>query len=80
MAKKKQKKPAIRKLVFTKENFIIFFGGLALIILGYILMALGDTYSALSLTISPLILFIAYLVIVPLAIMYRKKSPENQQQ
>ena len=78
MAKKKTKKPVIRQLVFAKENYQIFLGGLFLIILGYILMAVGDTYSALSLTISPLILLVAYLVIIPAAIVYRKNSSDTQ--
>jgi len=78
MAKKKTKKPVIRDLVFTRENYLIFLGGVLLIILGYILMAAGDTYSTLSITIAPLILVISYLVVIPLAIVYRKGDSESR--
>ncbi|MCF7805962.1 MAG: DUF3098 domain-containing protein [Candidatus Marinimicrobia bacterium] len=78
MAKKKTKKPVFRDLVFTRENYLIFLGGVILIILGYILMAAGDTYSTLSITIAPLMLVISYLVVIPLAIVYRSKSTEQK--
>ncbi len=80
MAKKKTKKDRaiVRRLVFTRENYWIFFAGIFLILLGYILMAAGDTYSTLSITIAPIILFIAYLIVIPVAILYSKKSPEDK--
>ncbi len=74
--KKKKDKKVIKSLIFEKENYLIFFGGVVTIILGYIIMAAGETYSTLSLTIAPIILFVGYMIIVPLAIMYRKK-PEK---
>lgn len=77
MGKKKPKKKVIGKLVFERENYLIFLAGVILLILGYVLMAIGDTYSTLSLTIAPVILFVAYLVVIPAAILYRKK-PEGQ--
>jgi len=82
MAKKKTKKnrTIVRRLVFTRENYWIFFAGIFLILLGYILMAVGDTYSTLSITIAPIILFVAYLIVIPVAIIYSKKSPEDKRE
>lgn len=85
MAKKRTKKSSknkqvINRLVFTRENYVIFFAGLFLILAGYLVMALGGTSSTLSLVVAPIILFIAYLVVVPVAILYRKKTPEDQSQ
>lgn len=77
MGKKKKDKKIIKKLIFEKENYFLFLGGVLTIILGYVLMAMGDTYSSLSLTIAPIILFVGYMVIVPIAIMYRKKEEAN---
>jgi hypothetical protein len=61
-------------LPFTKENYIIFFAGLITILIGYICMASGDLNGPLSLTVSPILLSIGYLIIIPLAILYRKKD------
>jgi|GEM_PF-729629 len=77
MAKKKARKPVFGKLDLTRGNYILFFVGVGLLILGYILMAMGGTSSNMSLTVAPVILFIAFLVVIPLSIMYRKKSPES---
>jgi hypothetical protein len=45
---------------------------LAIIIIGYVIMALGDTYDVWSLTVSPLILVIGYVIVLPLSILYKK--------
>lgn len=80
MAKKKNKKTkqVIGRLVFTKENYLMFFAGLLLILIGYVVMALGGTSSTMSLVIAPVILFVAYLVVVPVAILYRKRTPDDR--
>ncbi len=81
-AKSQVKKVQSKKsnLPFTKENYILFFSGLATIFLGYICMAAGDVNGAVSLTASPILLSIGYLIIIPLAILYRKKEPGAQSQ
>jgi len=71
--KSKKSKSVIPGLVFTRENYIIFFVGLFLILLGYVLMAMGGKDHPLSLTVSPVILFVAYFFVVPAAIIYSKK-------
>jgi len=64
---------------FSSKNYIIFGIGLVLIILGYFIMAMGSVNSFQSLTLAPTMLFIGYVVIIPLALIYRDKSkqPEN---
>ena len=44
------------------------------IILGYLIMALGETYSFQSLTLAPIILTIGYLVLIPSALLYKEKE------
>ncbi len=54
-----------------KKNYYVLYFGLGILILGYILMAQGPWDNPLSLSISPIILLIAYLVIIPLSIVFR---------
>ncbi len=58
---------------WSKENYIFLAIGILLLFTGYILMAQGDWDSSLSLTLSPIVLLVAYLIIFPLSIFYRKK-------
>jgi hypothetical protein len=64
-------------LPFTAENYYLFFAGLLMIIIGYICMASGAVYGFVSLTLSPIILCIGYLVLIPLALIYRKKQHDQ---
>ena len=57
---------------YDKENYILFCAGIITIILGYIIMATGDTYSFQSLSLAPILLFIGYIILVPLALIYKK--------
>ena len=65
-------------LPFSRRNYQIFFMGLGVIIAGYFVMATGSTYSFRSLTIAPLMLIVGYCVIVPLAILYRRREEGNK--
>lgn len=67
----------VKALSFKKINYIIFAIGIAVIFAGYVCMASGATYSFRSLTAAPIILLIGYLVIIPLAILYRKKEDKT---
>ena len=58
---------------YGKTNYIIFTVGLFLLILGYYLMASGSVNSFQSLTLSPILLFFGYIIIIPLALVYREK-------
>jgi|FLOH01.1.fsa_nt_gi hypothetical protein len=61
-------------LSFEKQNVFIFIAGLFVIVVGYVVMATGELNSTQSLTISPIMLLIAYLGIIPAAIMYKKRK------
>jgi hypothetical protein len=64
---------------FTTINYILFGIGLALIIVGYLVMATGEVNSFQSLTLAPIMLFIAYIIVIPAALIYREKSPEVEE-
>ncbi|GAB4291718.1 MAG: hypothetical protein Kow0098_11210 [Ignavibacteriaceae bacterium] len=81
MAKKVKKK--IRKSVktvrsspfhiyWTKENYYYLFSGIILSIIGFYLLGLGNWDSTESLFLAPIILFIAFVILFPLAIITRK--------
>lgn len=64
---------------WTKENYLLLLLGGIVLIAGYILMSFGPWDNPLSLHVSPIVLLIAYLIIFPMAILFRKK-PENSKQ
>ena len=59
---------------YTKKNYIFFVCGVIMIILGYIIMATGETNSFQSLSLAPIILTIGYLVLIPASLLYREKE------
>ena len=59
---------------YDKENYILFGAGVITIILGFIIMAAGDTYSFQSLSLAPILLFIGYIILIPIALLYKKKK------
>ena len=59
---------------YDKDNYILFSAGIIAIILGYIIMATGDTYSFQSLSFAQILLFIGYIILIPIALLYKKKK------
>ena len=57
---------------FKKENYIFFIAGIISVIVGYIVMATGETYSFQSLSVAPILLFVGYIILIPLALIYKK--------
>ena len=59
---------------YGKENYILFAAGIITIILGYVIMALGETYSFQSLSVAPVFLFTGYLILIPVSLIYNKNK------
>ena len=55
-----------------KENYVFFIAGIISVILGYIIMATGETYSFQSLSLAPVLLFVGYIILIPIALIYKK--------
>jgi len=70
----KDSKHWLSELPFSRTNYFLFIAGLIVIVLGYVLMGTGELNSVQALSVSPIVLLIGYLVIIPVAIMYRKKD------
>ena len=56
---------------YRRTNYYIFIAAVADLVLAYFIMAAGATTSFQSVTLAPIMLVIGYLVLVPLAIVYR---------
>jgi sulfite exporter TauE/SafE len=74
--KKKQVSPF--GIYWEKKNYLFFFTGLLLIVVGFYFMSIGNWDSFESLFISPVILTIAYVLIFPLSIFSKSKEPVEQ--
>ena len=56
---------------YKRKNYVLFAIGVFVIILGYLIMYLGEVNSFQSLTLSPILLLIGYLIIIPYALLHR---------
>ncbi len=76
-----QKKVSVSpfKNYWTKENYYLLGLGFLILITGFILMDQGPWDNPVSRTISPIVLLIGYLIIFPLAILYRKNKNNKQE-
>ena len=82
---KPKKKKKFRKKVSTKppfpfdgRNFLYFFIGLFLLLIGYIFMLQGPADSFWSRTLAPVILVITYCIIFPIAILSKGRKKEKE--
>ena len=66
--------PSPLNMYWEKTNYLLFGLGMALIILGFYFMSLGEWDSSSSLLISPILLFLGFVVVMPASIMYRKRA------
>lgn len=66
--------PSPFNMYWEKTNYLLFGLGMALIILGFYFMSLGEWDSSSSLVVSPILLFLGFVVVMPASILYRKKS------
>ena len=57
---------------YKRKNYLLFGVGVFVIIVGYLIMYLGEVDSFQSLVISPLLLLAGYLVIIPMALLNKK--------
>ena len=57
---------------FNKENYVFFIAGIISVILGYVVMAAGETNSFQSLSLAPVLLFVGYIILIPISLIYKK--------
>ena len=72
MSDKNQDNPKIfTSWDFNRKNYLLFCIGLVVILIGYLLMAFGDTTSFQSVKLSPILLIVGYCIIIPISIIYK---------
>ncbi len=59
---------------FSRTNYLLFLLGVVLLFLGFLGSGIGPYDGFVSLTLSPIVLGIAYLVVLPAAILLRTKG------
>lgn len=62
----------LQTLSLGRKNWILFGAGLAALVLGFGLLALGD------ITLAPILLLAGYLVLIPWALVARPRPPAAQ--
>ena len=60
-----------------KKNILLVALGALLIVIGFVCLAQGPADNPVSLTVAPIILVIAYLVVIPLGILWGGKSQKK---
>ena len=53
---------------YNRKNYLFFAIGIAVVVLGYLLMAYGETTSFQSVKLAPILLIIGYCIIIPISI------------
>ncbi len=79
--KKRYKGKSAKKtdsLPFERQNYILFAIGLGMLLVGYISLAQGPWNSFWSLTFAPILLVLGYCVVIPMAILYRKREKKTE--
>jgi len=68
------------KIYWEKQNYIFLALGFVILVISFYLMSIGPWDSVPSLVISPILLVIAYVLIFPASILYRKKAEQKTNQ
>lgn len=66
-------------LSFGKANYAIIALGIALAVYGMYLLSIGPVDNQKTLNVAPIVLGLAYLVVIPLGILFPNKEVENSQ-
>ena len=65
-------------LPFTRKNWSLAIVGLAVIVLGYVFLRIPPAEGFLSLTLAPVLLVAGYCVLIPMAILVRDQSADQE--
>lgn len=65
-------------LPFTRKNWSLAIAGLAVIVLGYVFLRIPPAEGFLSLTLAPVLLVVGYCVLIPMAILVRDQSADQE--
>ena len=63
--------------IFSGKQLTVLMVGIALIVLGYIMLAQGPVDNPVSLTFAPFLLIGGYCVVIPVAIILKDKASDK---
>jgi hypothetical protein len=75
----KKKTVRIDSLSLENVNYQILGVGAVIIIAGYIALSAQPWDNPIALTLAPILLVLGYLVVIPIGILYKKKSADSKQ-
>ena len=64
--------------MLNRKNIILIAIGVLLLVIGFICLATGPADNPVSLTVAPLILVVAYMVVIPIGILFTGKKQDKQ--
>jgi len=70
------KRRAPKKVDFSR-NVKLYYAAVSVVILGYIILSIGDANSFTSLTLGPIILVVGYLIAIPIALLSGVRESES---
>ncbi len=62
----------------NKKNLLLVGLGVLLLVIGFFCLAQGPAENPVSLTVAPIVLVIAYLVVIPVGILWGGKKQDKQ--
>ncbi|MFA6622953.1 MAG: hypothetical protein WCS54_02465 [Fibrobacteraceae bacterium] len=60
-----------------KKNIVLIALGVFLLVIGFFCLAQGPAENPVSLTVAPIVLMIAYLIVIPVGILWGKKDQKK---
>jgi hypothetical protein len=60
-----------------KKNIVLIALGIFLLVIGFFCLAQGPAENPVSLTVAPIVLMIAYLIVIPVGILWGKKDQKK---
>ena len=64
--------------MLNKKNIILIAIGVLLLVIGFLCLATGHADNPVSLTVAHLILVVAFMVVIPLGILFTGKKQDKQ--
>lgn len=60
-----------------KKNIVLIALGIFLLVIGFFCLAQGPAENPVSLTVAPIVLMIAYLIVIPVGILWGKRDQKK---
>jgi len=68
----------VKVIMANRKNILLIALGILMLVIGYVCLGSGPATNPVSLTIAPIILVFAYLVVIPLGILWGSKRQGQQ--